>query len=122
MTVTAMARGRLTSTGRRREPARVAAGDEGDPVADQDEDADTDAEANEAPALRANGRIGQVSDLLGDGLPEELQLSGHARSDLAHHDETEQSATMAAAATVVQTMSRSMVKPRRAPHRGDCRS
>src|ERR1017187_1706856 len=74
---------------RRSQEARIATGDEGQPVADEDEEEDGYAQTDEGPSLGPDGRVGQVGHLLGECLPEELQLAGHTVGDLAHHEEGE---------------------------------
>ena len=76
-------------TGGRGEEAGVAARDEGDPVADEDEQSDRDTETHEGQSLGPDRRLGEIGHLLDYGLPEELQLAGHARRRLGAHAQSE---------------------------------
>src|ERR1700722_13978840 len=81
--------GKVHVARRRGQEPRVAAGDEGEPVADQDEEGDRDPQADEGEALGADGGRGQVGDLLDERLPEELKLPGHSGGDLGPHAQAE---------------------------------
>ena len=98
--------GQVDVAGRRGQEAGVATRDEGQPVADQDEEEDRHAQADEAPPLGADGGLGEVGHLLDQDLPEELQLAGDARASPCGASRGRGPARSPAAISVVHTTSR----------------